>query len=258
MGCGSSTGSDGKICMKKTKLPAVDEFFDDVQGLCDEVYSIQDPIEEAEQKLLWDADFKDTDGANVKHAVVGIVFNVAAKGNLDNIDRFVKITDKAPFIALDASSAASDVKNCIDAANNYINSVISAKDKIEPLCDKAKDFAEKAPELPGKAKDELGKAAGLGTMDKIRAVRNCTGNVRAIAKLPTVVTGLKDCVMESISNIQGAVKEINAKKAKLNDIGKKCSSKGLATPMACYQECGDPIAKTGKKPGAKGGKKPKK
>lgn len=247
--------------MKKTKLPAVDEFFDDVQAFCDDVYEIQDPINDAEEKLLWDTSFHNTDGANVKHAIVGIVFAVAAKGNLDNFDKFVKITEKSPFIALDASSATSEVKDAVDAANNYINAVIGAKDKIEPLADKAKKFAEKAPELPGKAKDELGKAAGLGTMDKIRAVRNCTGNVRAIAKLPTVVTDFKDCVMEAISNIQGAVKELNAKKGKLNDIGKKCSSKGLETPMACYGECGDPIAKTGKKGGAKGGKggkKPKK
>ncbi|CAI2377454.1 unnamed protein product [Moneuplotes crassus] len=258
MGCGSSTGADGKICMKKTKLPAVDEFFDDVQGFCDEVYAIQDPIESAEDKLLYDTDFHHTDGANVKHAIVGIVFRVASLGNLDNLDKFVKITDKEPFISLDASSASSEASASIDAANDYINSVISAKDRIEPLADKAQKFAEKAPELPGKAKDELGKAAGLGTMDKIRAVRNTTGNVRAIAKLPTVITDFKDCVMEAITNIQSAVKELNSKKAKLNDIGKKCSSKGLTTAMACYQECGDPIPKTGKKPGAKAGKKPKK
>ena len=100
--------------MKKTKLPAVDEFFDDVQGFVDEVYEIQDPINDAEEKLLYNTDFEHQDGANIKHAIVGLVFSVAASGNLDNLDKFVKITEKSPFIALDASSATGEAKHGVE------------------------------------------------------------------------------------------------------------------------------------------------
>ena len=247
MGCGSSTGADGKIAMKKTKLPAVDEFFDDVQGFIDEVYEIQDPICDAEEKLLYHTDFQDTAGANIKHAIVGLVFNIAAQGNADAIDKVVKITDKEPFISLDGSGISGDVSAGIDCVNDYIKAVIGAKDRIQPLADKGKSFAEKAPDLPGKAKDEVGNAGGLGTMDKLRAIKNTTSNVRAVAKLPTLVNDFKDTVMGAITNIQAAVKEINNKKGKMVDIGNKCAGKNLTSSRECYQECGDPIPAGDKK-----------
>ncbi|CAI2377436.1 unnamed protein product [Moneuplotes crassus] len=255
MGCGSSTGADSKICLRKTKLFAVDEFFGEVQGLCEELYTIQDLIKSAEDKLLYDTDFHHADGANAKHAIAGIVFRVASLGNLDNFDKFVNITDKQPFISLEASSAPSETISSINAANDYINSVFLAKDRIEPLADKAKTFIEKAPEIPSKAKDEIAKAKDLDILEKVKSLKNTKCNVKEIARLPTVLFNFKDCVMKAITNIQSSIKELNSKKSKLNSISMICKNKRLTTPMTCYQECGDPISKTEKKPASKSKKK---
>ncbi len=241
MGCGSSTGSDGKINMKKTKLPGMDEVFDEVQGFWDEIYAIQDPIDDALDDLLYYSSFHTTVGATAHHCAVGVVFALAAASNGAGTEDLFDVKAESPFLTLNKGSAQGDTVKAIDAFTEYIKALTAAKDRIEPLAEKAKGFAEKAPDLPGKCKDDVGNAGDLGAMDKMRAVKNTATNSKHMAKLPSLVTGLKDTIQEAFESIQGAGKELNDKKGKLSDIGKNCATKKLETPKCCYLEAGEPI-----------------
>ena len=221
MGCGTSTGEDGKIAMKTTNLPGLDEFFNDVQGFIDEIYEAQDPIDEALEQLLENTEFQEVDGATAHQAAVGTVFCLASQANGVAVEDLVTITEESPFIEIDTSKASGPPA---DAANNlkaYIMAIVAAKDRIEPLVKKAQEFAEKSTELPGKVQGEIKAAGGLGAMQKIKAVRYTTTNVRNVAKLPSLVNGFKDSVTEALKSIMGATKELNAKKSRLQDIGSK-------------------------------------
>lgn len=244
MGCGSSTGSDGKIQMQKTKLAGMDEFFDDVQGFCDEVYEVIDPINDAADELMDTTDLDKVEGATVHHAMVGIVFALAAQSNGADVGNLFDVKPSPPFIEINKGSATGKTVKAIDDLMEYIKALTAAKDRIQPLAEKAKSFAEKAPDLPDKAKDELGNAGDLGAMDKIRAVKNTGANCKNMAKLPSLITDLKDTVTAALEDVQGGSKELNAKKGKLSDIGKECNSKGKATAKDCYLLCGDPIKAT--------------
>lgn len=241
MGCGSSTGSDGKIRMQKTKLPGMDEVFDEVQGFVDEVYEIQDPIDDALENLLWYTNFHKTVGATAHHCCVGIVFSLAAASNGAGVDNLFEVKPASPFLELNKSSAQGDTVKAIDAFTDYIKALTAAKDRIEPLAEKAKGFAEKAPDLPGKCKEDISNSKDLGMMEKAKAAKNTATNSKHMAKLPSLVTGLKDTIQEAFESIQGAGKELTAKKDKLSDIGKDCAAKKLEYPKDCYLECGDPI-----------------
>ena len=52
MGCGCSSGQGERFYMQKTKLHSLDEFFDDVQRLLDELYEIKEPMEDSRYELL--------------------------------------------------------------------------------------------------------------------------------------------------------------------------------------------------------------
>lgn len=231
MGCGGSTGVDGKIQMKTTKLAGIDEFFNDVQGFVDEVYEVQDPMEEALDKLLENTGFDTIEGATAHHCAVGIVFSIAASTNGQSVEDIVTITEESPFISIDTSNATASTESAVENFKEYINSIVAAKDRIEPLIEKSKEFAEKAPDLPGKVTGEISNAGGLGAMDKIRAVRYTAANVRNTAKLPGLVNDFKDTVTEALKSVQGATKELNAKKGKLADIGAKCNKNNLESPV---------------------------
>lgn len=241
MGCGSSTGGDGKINMQKTKLAGMDEFFDDVQGFIDEIYEIMDPIEDAKDELLESCDLEKVEGATAHHAAVGIVFALASQSNGSDVANLFKVVPESPFIEIEKKSASGKLLISIDNLRKYIVACTKAKDRIEPLADKAKKFAEKAPDLPDKAKDELNNAGDLGAMDKMRAVKNTSLNCKNLAKLPGLINDLKDTVTGALADVQGSTKELNAKKDKLSDIGKKCSKDSKKTPKECYLHCGDPI-----------------
>lgn len=241
MGCGSSTGGDGKIQMQKTQLPGMDEFFDDAQGFIDEIYTIQDPIDDALDKLIYNCDFEKTVGANAHHCAVGVAFSMAAQANGADIDNLFDIKPEAPFLTFNKGSATGKTADAVDDLTDYIKALVDAKDRVIPLGEKAKGFAEKAPDLPGKAKDDLGNAKGLGAMAKIKAVKNTASNSKNLAKLPGMVKGLTDCIKEALASVQGATKELNAKKGQLADIGKKCAEKNLTSPKDCYLAHGDPI-----------------
>lgn len=227
--------------MKKTKLAGMDEFFDDAQGFIDEIYEIQDPIDDALENLLWHTDFEKTVGATAHHAAVGTVFSIAAQGNGAGAEDLFDVKAESPFLEINKTNASGKTANAVDDIQEYVKAFVAAKDRIAPLAEKAKSFAEKAPDLPGKAKDDLGNAGDLGAMDKIRAVKNTATNSKELAKLPAMVNGLKDTVTEALASIQGAGKELNAKKAKLAEIGKDCAAKDKTSPKDCYLAHGDPI-----------------
>lgn len=241
MGCGSSTGSDGKIRMQKTQLEGMDEVFDQVQGLVDEIYEIQDPIDDALENLLYYSNFHKTVGATAHHCAVGIVFALAASTNGSGTEDLFDVTTESPFLTLNKKSATGDLVKAIDAFTDYVKALTAAKDRIEPLSEKAKEFAEKAPDLPGKVKDDVKNAEGLGMMAKAKAVKYTASNSKHMAKLPSTVNDFKNAIQEALESIQGAGKELNAKKGQLADIGKNCASKNLETAKCCYMEAGDPM-----------------
>jgi len=268
MGCGGSSGSSGKIKMKKTKLADMDEFFDDVQGLVDEIYELKDPVEEARDALLESTGLDKVTCGNTHHATVGIVFAIASQSNGTDVAKAFKASAEAPYIEINKSSASGNLIQCIDDLQLYIKSLIAAKDRIEPLSKKVKEFAEKAPELPNKAKESVNSAGDLGAMDKINAVKNTATNSKQLGSLPALVNELRLTVQNSILEIQGATKELDESSGKLTTIGKKCSEKKLTSPKDCYLECGKEVKvsaeakkewekkKKGKKPaGAKGAAK---
>ena len=244
MGCGSSTGADGKIRMKRTKLPGMDDIFDDAQKLIDEIYEIQDPIDHALDNLLYHTGFYKTPCATAHHAMVGIVFAMASKSKGEGVDDMFKILPQSPFITFDKTKANGDTARAIDDLTDYIQALTAANDRIGPMTEKAKSFAEKAPDMPEKAKDDLDKTDGLGAMDKMKAVKNSASNAKNMAKLPQLVADFKDTVQEALESVQGGTKELNAKKGDLSDIGKKCSEKGWESAKDCYLECGDEIEVT--------------
>jgi hypothetical protein len=244
MGCGGSSGTSGPIKMKKTKLEELDEFFDDVQGLIDEIYELKDPVEEARGKLLESTELAKVTCGNTHHAIVGIVFAIASQLRGGEIGNIFTITIEAPFIEINSESATGRLIESIDALKEYIESIIGAKDRIEPLVQKVTEFVKKAPELPNKAKEGVSSAKGLGLMDQINAVKNTATNCRNLTSLPSLINEFKQTVQNTLAEIQGATKELNEVKSKLSEISKKCSAKNLTSPKECYLECGKPIKVT--------------
>jgi hypothetical protein len=280
MGCGGSSGSSGQIKMKKTKLGDMDEFFDDAQGLIDEIYELKDPVEEARDALLESSELEKVTCGNTHHATVGIVFAIASQSNGSDCSNAFKASAEAPYIEINKGSSSGKLLQSIDDLQAYIKALIAAKDRIEPLSKKAKEFAEKAPELPNKAKESVNNAGDLGAMDKISAIKNTATNCKNLGSLPSLVNELRLTVQNSLLEIQGASKELEESKSKLSEIGKKCSEKKLTSPKDCYLECGKEVkvspeakkewerrkktkkpagaAKGGAKGGAKNGAKPTK
>ena len=212
MGCGCSLGSSDRIEMKKTKLPAMDDIFDGVQKIVDEVYAVMDPVEESRWKLLQETELSKVVWGNTHHATVGIIFALVATGKNIKVDSLFKTKFEPPFIELDTSQATGKMVPCCEALLKYIKSIVDAKDRIEPLVEKAKEIAETAKDLPDKAKDEAQNAKDLGPLEMISAVKNTAINWKHMANLPNLVTELKDLVTSSIEEVKGAVKELNDKK----------------------------------------------
>ena len=234
MGCGSSKGSAGKISMDKTKLPELDSFFDDVQGLIDEVYQLRDPIEDSKDELIYNTDFEKVICSNTQHAIVGTVFALTTLGNESDLGKLFDVTLEQPYVKIDTKHAAGKIKKATDSLTDYVKNLVKAKDNIERLLSKANSFAEKAPDLPDKAKDALGSAEGLGALDKIRAVKNTASNCKELGKIPSLVKELQMTVTNAIKELQEAGKELNKNKAKLTDIRKKLLDKKVSSPKDCY------------------------
>lgn len=91
--------------MKKTKLPGLDEIFDDAQGLIDEIYEIQDPIEDKRWEFLDSCEFEKVVCGNVHHATVGLLFAMAASTKGANTADMFKSTTESPYIAFNKKSA---------------------------------------------------------------------------------------------------------------------------------------------------------
>lgn len=244
MGCGSSKGSAGKIKMEKTKLPEMDSFFNDVQGLVDEVYQLRDPIEDAKDELIYNTDFEKVVCSNTHHAIVGTVFSLATLGDEKDIAKLFDVTLEEPYVKIDTKHATGKIIKATDALVDYVKSLTNAKKNIERLLTKANSFAEKAPDLPDKAKDALGSAGDLGALDKIRAVKNTASNCKELGKIPALVKDLQSTVTNAIKELQSAGKELNDKKAKLLEIRKKLLEKKANIPRDCYLTCGEKINET--------------
>lgn len=259
MGCGGSTGSSDKIQLKKTKLADMDEFFDDVQGIIDEIYELKDPVEEARDALLESTGLDKVTGGNTHHAIVGIVFAIASQARGTDVDNLFTITVEEPYIEVNTDSASGNLLECIGKLGEYIKALVSCKSRIEPLSSKVKEFAQKAPELPSKAKESLGSAGGLGLMDQINAVKYTATNCKQLGSLPELVKQLGETIKASILEIKDATKELTESLGKFSTIGKKCSDKDLKSPKDCYLECGKKIMVTAedkKKQKKKKSKKP--
>lgn len=241
MGCGSSTGSSTKITMVKTKLVSCDAFFDDVQKMIKEVYDLLDPIDDAKIELLECTGLASVECATVQHAVVGVVLALCCSLKGIDVMSAVKITMSDPYIEIDGSKAEGAAKEAIEHLKKYVKTLCSCKEKIEAFVEKAKAFADKAGELPEKAKDEITKEGKMGTMDKLRALKNVTTNCRQLAKIPALVMELKDTVMGSLQEIMDAGKEIEAKKDKMLECATKLMKEGKKTPKDCYLCSGDAI-----------------
>ena len=166
MGCGGSSGSDGKIEMKKTKLGEIDEVFDDAQGLLDEIYEIKDPIDDSREQLLWQTEFDKVECGNTHHATCGIVYALTTCTKPEELANLFAVKAEAPFLEINKESASGELAQAIDDLMTYIQSLVAAKDRIGPLSDKAKAIAEKAPDLPDKAKEGVKNSKDLGAMDK--------------------------------------------------------------------------------------------
>jgi multidrug efflux pump subunit AcrB len=244
MGCGTSKGSAGKIKMTKTKLGSIDEFFDDVQGVIDEAYSLRDPIEDARDKLVQETDFEKVVCSNTHHAIVGTVFALSTLGTESDLAKLFDITQDEPYVKIDTKHASGKLLKATDALTDYVKNIIKAKGKIEALVGKSQKMAEKAPEMPDKAKDSLSSASDLGAMDKIRAVKNTASNCKELGKLPTLVKEIQLTVTNAIMELQAAGKELNDNKAKLVSIRKKCLEKKSDSPKICYLACGTEIKNT--------------
>ena len=166
MGCGGSSGSEKKIDFKKTKLKDIDEVFDDGQAIVDQVYAIQDPIEDNRENLLRSTKVWDLKCGNTQHATVGLVMAIGALGDGGKVDDAVKVTGESPFIEINDKSVAGGLKQSAEDLKAYIEAVTSAPEKIPDLADKAKVLAEKGPDMPDKAKKGLESAGDLSAMDK--------------------------------------------------------------------------------------------
>lgn len=242
MGCGSYS-SAGKIKMEKTKLKGLDEFFDDAQGLIDEIYEIKEPIEDARRELLDATEFEKIVCSNTHHATVGLVFAMCATNPAGAAD-VVKMKESEPFIELNKKSASGKLVMTCEAFQEYIEAIVKAKDRIEPLAEKAQSFAEKAPDLPNKAKEDIEGSTDLGMFEKVAAIKNVSMNCKSLGSVPNLVNELKMIVLNGLKEVQAASKELNDHKAKLGDIGKKCQEAKLTTPKDCYLKHGNKIEVT--------------
>ena len=167
MGCGGSKGQQEKISMQMTKLAEVDEFFNDTQGVIDNIYELKDPIDEAREDFMESTGFDEVCCGNTQHATLGTVYAIYATSKaVDDAVNAVDITMDSPFLTFSddkvAGTLAQDTKNF----TAYVNALINGSQKVLPLVDKVKTIAEKAPDLPQKSKDALSNSQGLGAMDK--------------------------------------------------------------------------------------------
>lgn len=241
MGCGASANDDGTIRMKKTKLPDVDKFFDEVQGVADAIYDIKDPIDDNKDKLLFYTDLHRTECANSHHATVGLVFSMASKSPADELPNLFKTTTQQPFIEINKRGAAADDIRAVEYLMDYIKALVAAKDKIEPLSEKAQALAKKAADMPNKAKSDIEKAGSLGAMDKLNAGRYTVSNANATAKLPGLCKELQTTITNSLAEIQAAAKELGEKQSKLGEIRQKCIDAKCKSAKDCYLTCGNKI-----------------
>ena len=230
--------------MKKTKLPAMDDIFGEVQKFVDEVYAIRDPLEKDRAKLLKETEILTIPCGNTHHAAVGTIFALLVTTKNPKINELFKTSLEPPFIDIDESKATGETLACVQALLKYIKTVVDVKDRIPPLVVKSKQFADTAKGLPAKAKDEAKKATGLGIMDGIMAIKNTATNSKHMASLPNLMNEFQDLVKCSLDEIIGAVKELNEKKENMQQVVNSCESKMFTHPKDCYLECGDEIEVT--------------
>lgn len=208
--------------MKKTKLPSIDKFFEEVQEVADAICDIKDPIDDKKDALLHYTGFDKTKCATSHHAIVGLVFSMASKVTVDELVDLIKISTDEPFIEINKKAGILEDAQAVDQLMEYIKTLIATKDKIEPLVEKVQSLAKTVVDMPSKAKAELGKANDLKTMDKLRAVRNTAYNVSQTAELPGIVKELQETITDSLMEIQEAAKELGDKIPKLAEIRQKC------------------------------------
>jgi ElaB/YqjD/DUF883 family membrane-anchored ribosome-binding protein len=175
------------------------------------------------------------------HATVGLIYAIGAGAANGKIDELVKTKLESPYIEINKKSLGGALKQCADDLTDYIQSIVDAVPKIPDLLEKAKACADEGPDLPGKAKDALSKAGDLGAMDKMRAIKNAGVNAKNVAMVPGLCKSLKETVENAIKEVQGAIKEFNDSKSKIEDILKKCKDKKATTPKDCYVAAGNKI-----------------
>jgi len=241
MGCGASSRNDGVIRMNKTKLAGVDEFFDDVQSVADEIYNIKDPIDTNKEMFLYHTDIWKLECGNTHHGVVGLVFSLASKSAESDLGNLFKVVPQSPFVEINKNGAASDDAKAIGYFEEYVKALVSAKDKIGPLAEKVKTLAEKAPDMPDKAKSEMENSGSMGAMDKMNAVRYTATNCKMLATMPGLIKELQQTVTDSLAEVQGAGKELQGKSSNMSETRKKCIDAKCSSAKDCYLTAGDKI-----------------
>ena len=167
MGCGGSKGKGGKVEMKTTELPAIDEFFNDAQTIINQLYDLKDPIDKAREDLIESTGFDKILCGNSQHATVGLVFAIyATSSTVDDALNAVDIKLEEPFLTFDESKVTGPIIQDTKHFLLYVEALTKAKDQIIPLIDKIKEVVKKTPDMPGKAKDEISNAQGLGLRQK--------------------------------------------------------------------------------------------
>lgn len=243
MGCGGSTGSGKKIKMKTTKLKDVDGFFDDAQGIVDEIYEIQDPIDDAKDGLLEATGMEKVECADVNHAICGMVYAIAVQVNGD-IDSAVNIVATEPFIEINKGKASGEVVKAVDHLEKYLKGLVAGKDRMEPLTKKVTDIVKKSAEIPNKAKAAAKDSNDLGVMDKLKAGKNALSNVKELNRVPGLCNDLKDTIVDALKAVKAATEEINDNKGKMAEFAQKCKSAKKSTPKDCYLLVGKGIKAT--------------
>lgn len=78
----------------------------------------------------------------------------------------------------------------------------------------------------------------------MKAMKNTASNAKALAKLPSLVTELKDTIAAAFLEIKNAGEELKDNEGKTDEVKTKCEAKKVTTPKDCYLECGKSIEAT--------------
>lgn len=137
--------------------------------------------------------FKDTGFAkttkDTKSLIVGIIMAVVITLPKSQIDEVLQISPNSePYIFIKEDLVKHPLKSKVSDFNRYIQTVISANNKLIPLSDKAKRLSQEAPELPKKIKEELRNCDSLDSLEGIGETKQITASLKQAIRLPQFIS----------------------------------------------------------------------